>query len=410
MKNIGYMGKNIYFCSQVLCVMKKFIVYILSIICLFSLSSCNKSEVVNPEPPVEENQHTLLVYMPWSTNLLSAFYQNIEDLMKAINQVGLQNQKVLIFLADSHVTAKLYEVEKSTDAETVGDVYVYREKKNYNFTAPSDGTPEYTTVRGLTTILSDMITMAPAKKYSMIVGCHGSGWMPVSRAATRSFGGTSNVYQTEISSLREAIQSMNKKFEYILFDDCYMANVEVAYELKDVTDYLIASTCEIMSYGMPYHTMGRYLLGNPDYAKVCSEFFKFYSSYTSPYGTISVASTKMMDNVAKEMRNLNQKYTFDVSNLDNIQYLDGYYPHIFFDMGDYVTNLTNDQQASAQLMNYLQLAVPYKSNTTRFFSALSGRRTDIDAYSGLTISDPSENKSDINQAKKESTSWWKATH
>ena len=34
--------------------------------------------------------------------------------------------------------------------------------------------------------------------------------------------------------------------EYILFDDCYMSSIEVAYELKDVTKYLIGSTSEMM--------------------------------------------------------------------------------------------------------------------------------------------------------------------
>ena len=30
------------------------------------------------------------------------------------------------------------------------------------------------------------------------------------------------------------------KMQYILFDACYMGNVETAYELKDVTNYLIS--------------------------------------------------------------------------------------------------------------------------------------------------------------------------
>lgn len=44
--------------------------------------------------------------------------------------------------------------------------------------------------------------------------------------------------------------------EYILFDDCYMSSVEVAYELKEATRFLIASTSEMMAYGMPYATVG----------------------------------------------------------------------------------------------------------------------------------------------------------
>lgn len=60
--------------------------------------------------------------------------------------------------------------------------------------------------------------------------------------------------------------------EYILFDDCYMSSIEVAYELKDVTKYLIGSTSEMMAYGMPYAAIGEYLLGNPDYQSDVKNF------------------------------------------------------------------------------------------------------------------------------------------
>ena len=48
---------------------------------------------------------------------------------------------------------------------------------------------------------------------------------------------------------------------YILFDDCYMSTVEVAYDLREVTNYLIASTSEMMAYGMPYHKILKYIIG-----------------------------------------------------------------------------------------------------------------------------------------------------
>jgi hypothetical protein len=38
-----------------------------------------------------------------------------------------------------------------------------------------------------------------------------------------------------------------------------MSTIEVAYDLRYVTDYLIGSTCEIMAYGMPYSIIGKNL-------------------------------------------------------------------------------------------------------------------------------------------------------
>ena len=65
--------------------------------------------------------------------------------------------------------------------------------------------------------------------------------------------------------------------------------VEVAYDLKDVTDYLIGSTSEVMAYGMPYAEIGQYLIGKVDYEGICDGFYSFYSNYSEmPCGTIAV--------------------------------------------------------------------------------------------------------------------------
>ena len=74
-----------------------------------------------------------------------------------------------------------------------------------------------------------------------------------------------------------------------------MSSIEAAYYLKDVTHYLIACPTEIMAYGFPYHKCGKYLLGNPDYEKVCKEFYNFYANYESPYGTIAVTDCTNLD-------------------------------------------------------------------------------------------------------------------
>ena len=138
--------------------------------------------------------------------------------------------------------------------------------------------PPFTTIDGITAILNDVKAFAPASVYTMIIGCHGMGWLPVYEMKVRSaphmkmhweyqgvpltryFGGLTAEYQTDIKSLASGIANAGMKMEYILFDDCYMSSIEVAYELKDVTKYLIGSTSEMMAYGMPYAAIGEYLL------------------------------------------------------------------------------------------------------------------------------------------------------
>lgn len=198
--------------------------------------------------------------------------------------------------------------------------------------------------------------------------------------------------------------------EYILFDDCYMSTVEVAYDLKNVTSHLIASTSEIMAYGMPYDKIGQYLIGNIDYAKICDGFYSFYSNYVTPCGTISVTDCSEIDNLAAIMKEINQRYTFNEELISSLQSLDGYKPSIFFDCGDYVAKLCSDPDLLEQFNEQLKRTVPYKRNTEYYFTAISsyyGERKKINTFSGITISDPSTSAAAL---KKNETAWYVATH
>lgn len=355
--------------------------------------------------------------MPWSTNLTSYFYQNIRDLESCIESMdGLHNQKVIVFISKTATEASLFEIKYENEACRRVDIKSYKD-------------PAFTTEDGIAQILSDVKLYAPAKTYSMIIGCHGMGWLPVNPSLpsrsyekshwdyentllTRFFGGTTAQYQTDISTLAAAISDAGIKMQYILFDDCYMSSIEVAYELKDVADYLIASTCEVMAYGMPYATMGRHLLGEPDYRAVCDDFYEFYSNYTlMPCGTLSVTDLSQLDNMAEIMRQINADYTFDGTKRGNLQNLDGYTPTRFYDFGDYVKQMLDQNKAPQSLTSEfearLDALVPYKVHTDRFFTATQGP-LNIYRYSGITTSDPSISDKVIYD--RPNTPWYHATH
>lgn len=376
--------------------------------------SCRNSD--EPLPGDIQNDNTIFIYMPWSNNLTGFFYQNLSDMESCIESIGgLSNQKVIVFMSKTATEASLFEIKYENNACSRVEI------KSYS-------NPAFTTEEGIVKILKDVKFYAPAKSYSMIIGCHGMGWLSVnpsqtSRAQeknhwdydnslpTRFFGGTSAQYQTDISTLAAAISDVSVKMRYILFDDCYMSSIEVAYELKDVADYLIASTCEVMAYGMPYATMGRHLLGKPDYKAVCDDFYEFYSNYTlMPCGTLSVIDLSKIGNMAEIMKQINAAYTFDGSQRGQLQNLDGYSPTIFYDFGDYVTQLLTHNNAPHSLVsefeNRLKDLVPYTTHTEQFFTASRGPLK-IYRYSGITTSDPSISTKAID---KTNTKWHRATH
>ena len=90
-------------------------------------------------------------------------------------------------------------------------------------------------------------------------------------------------------------------FDFILFDACYMGTIEVAYELKDVCDYIICSPTEILSDGFPYNKIVNKLFSQPLQVKAVAE--DQYSYYNSQKGilksaAICVVKTDGLDNLS----------------------------------------------------------------------------------------------------------------
>lgn len=385
-------------------VMKRFLLLILLVVPL-AFTSCEQEDW-----PVKTDQ-TVLMYLPWSSNLKSYFETNISDFESVVERNILKNERVVVFFCTSPTEAVLFELAYDNGKCIRKPLKIYHN-------------PAFTTATGITSILNDVKTLAPANRYAMTIGCHGMGWIPVPTAQARSigqkkhweyegvpmtryFGGLSPEYQTNTTTLAEGIANAGIKMEYILFDDCYMASVEVAYDLKEVTDYLIASPCEIMAYGMPYAEIGPHLLGKVDYESICDAFYEFYKNYEEmPCGTIGVTVCSELENLAVTMKEINDQYTLPSSSLYTIQTMDGYTPTLFFDCGDYVAKLCTDAVLLARFEEQLERTVPYKRHTDYYYTMNKGK-IKINTFSGATISDPSTNSY---ATEKYQTAWYKATH
>lgn len=395
-------------------------VFFLSVVCLSLVASCSGDDA----PEAQDSERTVLVFMPWtgsSSNLLSFFRTNIDDMKKAMEQGSVGGgDRIVVFLAESASSARMFELTMN------GGKCVERNLKSYS-------NLNVTQSSGIRSVLTDAAGFAPARSYSMIVGGHGVGWVragsfgsdaKLHRAKraeaqggaplTRFFGGFTAGSMIDIETLADGIKAAGMKMEYILFDDCYMSNVEVAFCLKDATRYLIACPAEMMNYGMPYRNILRCLTGTPDYAAVCSELVSFYNSYTYmgrkyPYATIAVTDCSQLDALASLMRRVNAVAKVD-ADMQGVQVFDGYSPSLFFDLGDYVRHVCTDESLLSAFSQQLAAAVPYKDNTPYYFSALigmNGEARKITEFSGITVSDPSRNSL---ARDKQTTAWWRATH
>lgn len=416
--------------------MKKFILFLqLAAFILFASCSDEDPDPV-PQPPVIET-NTIFVYMPWSGStkkdpgLYSFFLTNIQDIKSAIvNQGGLGNKKLMIFISTKVDKGALINVQYKNGSCIDDTVAIY------DNTQPD---LRLNTAEWITTLLKRVKQEAPANHYSMIVGCHGMGWIPakpstrINRPAASLFGLNQNAgkagpptrwlggnaYQTNISDFDKGIEDSGiGKFQYILFDDCNMTGIEVAYELRNATNHIIGSPTEIMAYGMPYKFLWSELSKvNPDYHSICTNFINFYSNYKYegtpyPYGTISVIDCSQVEAMVDIMKEINASSSLSTITESNIQSMDGYTPSIFYDMGDYVHQLAqNDPLLLAKFNSQLDRLVPEKRHTDAYYTSLRTAGFNIipiQSYSGITISDPSTNQTVTNSLG--SNHYYQTTH
>lgn len=420
--------------------MKQFVYgFIFAIVSIIGLGSCTE-EAFDID---KVNKQTILVFLPWtggnsSIGLTKALSNNIDSICAGIkDKKGLNNTRVLVFFSNNANNSTLFDLTYNDVTKEVSRTPI----KTYEGSA-------YNSANGFADILNEVRQNAEALNYALIIGAHGCGWScaddwinypnqaksfntqqtlsydtPFSgiqfgtdpdNPTTRFFGSVDRKENSiDLSTLVEGIKQSGIKMQYILFDVCYMGNVETAYELKDVTNYLIASSSEIIAKGIPYRSMWSYLNGTtPNYSSLVNGIVNFYKNSNSPYCNMAAIDCRQLDELANVMKEINQKYTLDTTiPLDSIQPLDGFLPHLSYDMAVYVDSLKPSGYLKEQFSNQLKKTVKAAAHTDCAYTALRQYpevTIKIKNYCGLSISDPSQHPVAIRG--KEKTGWWKATH
>ena len=400
---------------------KFFTLLIIGVLAVCSLGSCS-DEAVDVD---SVNKQTILVFYPWtgdasSVGLKPYLSYNVDSICNGIiAKKGLSNTRVLLFFSESYQQSTLYDLQYKESTGKVERVPL----KTY------EGT-DYTTADGFADILNEVKQDAEALNYALIIGAHGCGWtyasdwtyypyyarkkMAGGQKTTRFFGSVSTSATElgiDVSTLAEGIQKSGMKMQYILFDACYMGNVETAYELKDATNFLLASGSEIMSDGVPYCSLWNYLnSATPNYENFVSGVVNFYKKTSSPYCNMAAIDCRQLDQLASVMKEINSQYTLaSTVPLDSIQSLDGFSPSLFYDLSVYVDSLYPSGYLKDKFTSQLKLTVKAAAHTDYAYTALKRNGSiKVNNYCGLTISDPSKNSVAIKGREK--TGWWKATH
>ena len=413
---------------------KLFTLFICSISLAMTFTGCSE-EAFDTD---SVNKQTILVFYPWTgsksyTGLLGYLQNNIDSICDGIiDRKGLNNSRVLVFLSDKYNHSTLYDLQYNATTKSVDRVPL----KEYEGAS-------YASAEGIADIMNEVKTKASALNYALIVGVHGCGWTYASdwsrypyyarpsvtrprdnnfsgiqfgpdpnAPLTRFFGSVSLAENAmDISTLAEGIRESGLKMQYILFDACYMSNIETAYELKDVTNYMIASGSEIMAAGLPYRSMWSYLNSStPNYSSIVSTSVNFYKNSSAPFCNLAAIDCRQVEKLAGVMKDINAENQLQASvNLDSIQHLDGFRPNLFYDLETYVDSLHPSGYLLDQFKSQLKLTIKASDHTDEAYTCIySSDSFKIKNYCGITISDPSQHSVAIKGREK--TGWWKATH
>lgn len=346
---------------------------------IIMLNSC----IFNSEVEHKINR-TVLVYIGADNNLSNTANSNIYSMNSCISS-GMDNYNLLVFVDRKDVAPALLHIHNFK----IDTVAKYPERDS------SD--PMI-----LQEVIDNVLENWKAEHYGLVMWSHGTGWLPTDMLhyvapnmkyspKHRAFAWEDRKGQTpayscmELEGLVEAIPE--DVFDFIVFDACYMGNVEVAYALRNKAPQIVSSCYEIVSYGFPYHIVTRDLL-NGNVLKSCNEFYRYYNSMNGweQMAGISLVKTEGLDSLARCFRKIIAAYGDTIQTLDpsGIQCFDRFTNHVFYDLEDFVETICQDSDYMNEFRLQLEECVPYHISTPYIFP---GDREEIkvNSYCGLSV-------------------------
>ena len=356
------------------------------------------------------HDRTVLIYMAAENSLASFSYQDIDEIKRALGDIP-NNSRLIIYL-DNTDLPRIVTFEQTEEDVATKTLHQYAEELN-------SGDAET-----LRLVMEWTAKNYPAESYGLVMWSHGDAWIPTETPMQRSIciDNGNNTYsdkgsKMDIDDMAGALQGF-PRLDFIMFDACFMQSVEVAHTLRTTTRYMVASPAEIPGPGAPYHTLVAPLFGQPlDMEALIEAYYQEYRE-DNTYGVcLSVVDCDYMDNLAGVTAEMMAKHIKEnrEESLDSIQCYytrgNGFLPE-FYDMNGYMVRMIKDEADYARWKSALDLAVPYRRTTERWYSMYTRKREEVDVerYSGISCYVPKNNSShETFNEKFRTTSWYEVS-
>ncbi len=376
---------------------KSYFIYLSIFILSFCFNSCRKDEL-NEQVQV---QRTVLVYMAGDNSLSSYVETNLAQMEQGMRTNQLNVGRLLVLADDGNINTQLLEITNN------GRKVLKSYGANLN-------TAEVSTFQE---VWKDVKSLSPAAGYGLILWSHGTGWYPSrniasdieylkvesqSKVRMRAFGLDGNDWMST-EDLATALP--DNEFEFIIFDACYMASVELLYSLRNKSTYFIVSPTEILGSGLPYdEILNEVLVPKSELRtalkRICKKYFDYYENQSGSFqsAAISLICANKLSDLARKIRDLN--LAVSIVNSTDVQRFNRQQFYPCFDFTDAYLHANNSRNEWSEELDSVVLVEYHTKN----FIDLP-----ISSCCGLSTYIPQANEPIINELYR-NTLWYKAVN
>ena len=315
-----------------------------TLISLFALAAtvvaCHKNDP-EPDKPEGKVERTVLIYMAGENNLSNWSGTKYADL-------DLKEMKEGIKTIGNNILAIYVDKAETTPPYLL---YYWNGRLIDSIPMPESLTSDPAT---LETVVRKAFTDYPANSYGLGLWGHATGWLfkndsieytSVVTARKKAYGGdTGNNSSSGAGNTWMNIPSMAKALkhlphlDFIFADCCNFMCVECAYELRDVTDYLIGSPAEIPAVGAPYEKVVPAMMDKTNFWQAIVD--RYYEQHLASGNKVPLAVVKSSEvaSLASATRTILHTFEFGDSpylNMRGTIYYTGYLDNKYlFDMNN----------------------------------------------------------------------------
>ncbi len=348
------------------------------------LAGCSIGDVVKES---ETADRVLVVYLGGDNNLSGEASAKIDAISRGWS--GKQCDKIVIYADIDGQTPQLMEV---VDGGITRVVAVYASENSAS-------------AEVFGRVLCQVRESYPALNYGLLVFSHASGWLPEGRLAepvqvgdeeriealSLSYGGSRSIImdgerEMELADFASAIPA--GMFDYIVLEACFMAGIEVAWELRSKCDYILASSAEIVAPGFTptYVSNMRILLSGDSEAfgrAVFGEVLTYAENDYRRSAVYSLVRTAGLEPLADFVaNNCDFTKTAEITSMQRFDRELGTGAVLFFDFADYFSRLLPTEWQRSELQRLTGECIAWKASTATFMLSYGGFAVNL--HSGLT--------------------------